>query len=223
MSIQNTAASTEAMNRIYRRQRHFYDPTRRFFLLGRDDLIDRLDPPRGGTVLEIGCGTGRNLIVASQKYRNARFFGFDVSTAMLTSAHSAIARTGVSGRVRIAHADAAAFDPMLAFGIRQYDRVFIAYSLSMIPSWRAVLDRAIALVAPGGVLLVVDFGSQERLPAFFKRLLRRWLALFGVAPRDDLARALALAARNTADVTIERPYRGYAQIAVVRKRSAICE
>ncbi len=67
------------MNRIYRRQRHVYDVTRKFYLLGRDRLIHRLNPPAGGKVLEIGCGTARNLIVAARTYPDVQFFGIDIS------------------------------------------------------------------------------------------------------------------------------------------------
>ena len=35
------------MDRIYRRQRHVYDLTRKYYLLGRDRLIADLDVPRG--------------------------------------------------------------------------------------------------------------------------------------------------------------------------------
>ena len=75
------------MNRMYRRQRHIYDGTRRYYLLGRDRLIAGLQPAAGANVLEIGCGTGRNLVLAAGLYPDARFFGIDVSTEMLTSAH----------------------------------------------------------------------------------------------------------------------------------------
>src|SRR5436190_741980 len=54
---------SEMMDRVYRRQRHIYDLSRKFFLLGRDRLIGALKPPPGGQVLEIGCGTARNLHV----------------------------------------------------------------------------------------------------------------------------------------------------------------
>src|ERR1700704_5321992 len=86
--------ATRRMNRMYRRQRHIYDGTRRYYLLGRDQLISGLQPAAGASVLEIGCGTGRNLVLASQLYPDARFFGMDVSTEMLTSAIAAISRTG---------------------------------------------------------------------------------------------------------------------------------
>ena len=34
------AAPAALMDRLYRRQRHFYDVTRKHYLLGRDRLID---------------------------------------------------------------------------------------------------------------------------------------------------------------------------------------
>ncbi len=61
------------MDRIYRHQRHIYDLTRKYYLLGRDALIRDLAPVPGDTVLEIGCGTGRNLILAARRYPDARF------------------------------------------------------------------------------------------------------------------------------------------------------
>ena len=97
--------ATRRMNRMYRRQRHIYDGTRRYYLLGRDRLIARLQPEAGATVLEIGCGTGRNLVHAARLYPDARFFGIDVSTEMLTTALAAISRHGLTKRIRVAHAD----------------------------------------------------------------------------------------------------------------------
>ena len=43
------------MDAIYRFQRHFYDLTRKPYLLGRDTLIRELAVPPSGTILEIGC------------------------------------------------------------------------------------------------------------------------------------------------------------------------
>ena len=69
------------MDRMYRRQRHVYDLSRKFYLLGRDEAIARLRPAPRDKVLEIGCGTGRNLVRAAQVYPQARLFGLDVSRA----------------------------------------------------------------------------------------------------------------------------------------------
>src|ERR1700730_17917345 len=97
------AEATRRMNRMYRRQRHIYDGTRRYYLLGRDRMIAALNPAAGASVLEVGCGTGRNLVLAARLHPDARFFGIDVSTEMLTSAISAISRRGLTNRIRVAH------------------------------------------------------------------------------------------------------------------------
>jgi S-adenosylmethionine-diacylgycerolhomoserine-N-methlytransferase len=208
--------ATSRMNRMYRRQRYIYDGTRRYYLLGRDQLISGLEPAPGANVLEIGCGTGRNLVQAARLYPDARFFGIDVSTEMLTSAISAISRRGMTGRIRVAHGDGTAFDPQILFGVPSFDHVMISYSLSMIPDWRSVLHAAARRLTRGGRLHVVDFGNQERLPNITRALLLRWLAMFDVTPRDDLQAVLATMAKGSgADLAFERPFRGYAQYAVL--------
>jgi len=179
------------MDGVYRRQRHFYDVTRKFFLLGRDRLIADLAPPPGARVLEIGCGTGRNMIVAARRYPQARFCGIDISEQMLTTARQSIARVGLEGRITLAQGDATGFDAQALFGAAAFERVFFSYSLSMIPDWRAALAQGAAATAPGGALQVVDFGRQEGLPGVAKAGLRRWLALFHVAPRDGLDEGVA--------------------------------
>jgi S-adenosylmethionine-diacylgycerolhomoserine-N-methlytransferase len=212
------AAGMDLMNRIYRHQRYVYNVTRKYYLLGRDRLISEISARDGARVLEIGCGTGRNLIMVARKYPGALCFGIDLSTEMLGTASRAVARAGLAARISVAHADATQFDPGQLFGIEQFDRIFISYSLSMIPPWQSAIDRAIAHLAPGGELRIVDFGNQERLPAVFRRLLWRWLNAFHVTPRDDLEAVLkARAAAMGATLMFARPYRGYAQYAVVSR------
>ena len=75
MSGIDTPAADVLMDRIYARQRHIYDLTRRYFLLGRDTLIAELRPPSRGGILEIGCGTGRNLIATARAYPDAALYG----------------------------------------------------------------------------------------------------------------------------------------------------
>ncbi|GAA0332405.1 class I SAM-dependent methyltransferase [Sphingomonas oligophenolica] len=178
------------MDAIYRTQRHFYDLTRKYYLLGRDRLIRHLSPPPGGSVLEIGCGTGRNLIVAARTWPDARFFGIDISEAMLETARAKVAKAGLTGRITLAQGDATAFDAQALFGIREFDRVFQSYTLSMIPDWQGAIREAAAKLAPGGRLDIVDFGQQNGLPALWRKLLFAWLAKFDVSPRADLRKVV---------------------------------
>ncbi len=183
------------MDAIYRTQRHFYDATRKFYLLGRDRLIAEMSPPMGGSVIEVGCGTARNLIAAARRWPNAHFYGLDISTAMLETAWNSVQRAGLGDRITLAEGDAAAFTPAL-FGLEHADRVFMSYTLSMIPDWRDAIARGAEALAPGGRLTIVDFGQQEELPRVWRAFLFAWLGRFDVAPRADLAAALCDIART---------------------------
>jgi len=208
------ADAQTAMDRMYRRQRHIYDLTRKFYLLGRDELIAALAPPAGATVLEIACGTGRNLIRAARRYPDARFFGFDVSEEMLATARANVAAAGLSGRIALARGDATAFDPQAPFGVAGFDRVFVSYALSMIPPWRQACAEAAARLKPAGALHIVDFGDQGALPGWFRDALRAWLARFDVTPRLDLEPELGAIAKAYRLRLAFRPlYRRYAFLA----------
>lgn len=199
------------MDRIYARQRHIYDASRKFYLLGRDGLIADLQPPPGGRVLEIGCGTGRNLIAIARRYPDVICYGLDISSVMLATAHRAVIRAGLAARITLAEADATCFDPQDLFGLATFDRIVIAYALSMMPPWQDVLRHAATMIAPGGTLMVVDFGDQAGLPRAFKRLLGAWLARFHVAPRDSLpGQIAALANERGLRASSSGLYRGYA-------------
>ena len=88
------------MDRLYRHQRHLYDLTRKYYLPGRDRLIAGLAPPPGGRVLEVGCGTARNLIRAARLWPQARLHGLDVSHEMLRTARGRVERAGAAARHR---------------------------------------------------------------------------------------------------------------------------
>ncbi|MBX9815998.1 MAG: class I SAM-dependent methyltransferase [Sphingomonas sp.] len=199
------------MDAIYRSQRHIYDLTRKYYLLGRDRLIAELTPPPGGAVLEIGCGTGRNLIAAARRFPNARYFGIDISEAMLETARASVAKAGLADRILLAQGDATAFDAGALFGVERFDRIFQSYTLSMIPDWQGALREGAGKLAPGGRLDVVDFGQQEGLPGPFKALLFAWLAKFDVTPRADLPAVLERVAAGAGLTARFTPlYRGYA-------------
>jgi S-adenosylmethionine-diacylgycerolhomoserine-N-methlytransferase len=204
------------MDAIYRTQRHIYDLTRKYYLLGRDRLIADLAPPAGGTVLELGCGTARNLIIAARRYPDARFFGFDISEAMLEAARESVRKAGLERRIFLTRGDATAFSAQHLFGLQGFDRVFCSYTLSMIPGWEKAIAAAAESLAPGGRMHIVDFGTQEDLPRWFARGLHAWLARFQVSPR----RELGLVAQHVAEacglrVDHRALYRGYAQYAVI--------
>ncbi|MBA2126904.1 SAM-dependent methyltransferase [Hyphomicrobium methylovorum] len=201
----------DTMNAIYRHQRFIYDVTRRPYLFGRDRMLAAVEPPPCGSVLEIGCGTARNLLRAARLYPDADFFGIDLSGEMLKTARAAVARSPFRDTIQLAEADAATFSARNLFGLYAADRIVISYALSMIPAWEKVLDNALTQLAPRGELHIVDFGSMNGLHPVPRRALRAWLRHFSVTPRLDLSDvATKIASRHGRDTRFSEGKLGYA-------------
>ncbi len=209
----------EHLDQNYRYQRHVYDLTREYYLLGRKRLIAGLDASPDTAVLEIGCGTALNLIRIHRRYPAATLYGLDLSRMMLETAHSALKRRGLDAKITLALADATDFDANALFGRNRFDRIFFSYALSMIPPWEAALDHAATHLAPGGSLHIVDFGDCTGLARPLKKVLYVWLERFRVTPRENLETVLnRLATCHGLELRFERLYRSYSFHAVLRRR-----
>jgi S-adenosylmethionine-diacylgycerolhomoserine-N-methlytransferase len=211
-----TGGHAAEMDRMYRYQRHIYDLTRKYYLLGRDRMIEGMKAPDGARILEVGCGTGRNMALTRRHYPAAELHGLDISHEMLLTARANLAGKGPMPSLIVA--DATTFRAA-DFGVDGFDRIMISYALSMIPAWEDAVTAALNALKPDGSLHIVDFGQQERLPNWFRSALQAWLKRFHVTPRQDLHAVLEarLAAAN-ADMIFEEIGRGYAWHAVIRKR-----
>lgn len=174
------------MDRVYHRQRHIYNFTRRYYLVGRDDLIRDLDLKPGDRAVEIGCGTARNLIAIARRYPETQLFGLDASSEMLATAAEAVDRAGLSERILLKHTLAEEMSPELFGEKRGLDAAIFSYSLSMIPDWRTAIRAARAALSDRGRMHVVDFGDLAGLPRPLSAALRFWLRQFHVAPRAEL-------------------------------------
>ncbi len=216
----SSASHANLMDRVYKLQRRFgfYDATRKYYLLGRDPMIASLKVPVNGSVLEIGCGTGRNLVKVAERYPTARLFGMDISREMLAAAGQAVAAAGIAERCRLALSDAEAFNPKQSFGREKFDRVYISYAVSMIPAWQGVVEQAIDLLAPGGSLHIVDFGDMKGQSAWRKSALYTWLRWYHVTPRGDLFELCDnLASRHGCESGRTVLYGGFTWIATITR------
>ena len=185
----DAAGHAGLMDQVYRYQRYLYDITRKFYLFGRDGLIRDLTLGPGDRLVEIGCGTGRNLIAMARAYPQARLFGLDASEEMLKTAAVQIRRAGLEDRIILIRGLAEQLAPS-TFGQDGFEHAFFSYSLSMIPDWQGALAAARAALVSGGRIHVVDFGDLAGFPAPLRRLMAGWLAFFHVTPRSDLLRKI---------------------------------
>ncbi len=199
------------MDSVYKGQRHIYDATRKYYLFGRDTLIDGLDVKRGMRVLEIACGTGRNLAKIGKTWPGSELFGLDISAEMLKNARKAVGANAVLGE-----GDACSFDAAQLLGEPAFERIVLSYSLSMIPDWESALDHASSMLAPGGELHIVDFGDLSGLPGPVRHGLHSWLAKFHVAARQTLPDAAKrISTERSLTHRYERGKLGYFQLHVL--------
>ena len=217
--IQNPNDAFENMDRMYRYQRYFYDLTRKFYLFGRDRLIEQMDLQEGERTLEVGCGTGRNLAILARRFPKSNFFGLDASSVMIDTAKKKIDSQSLKN-VQLAIELADDFTFIETFNLDQpFDTIFFSYSISMIPPWKESIANALKNLKSGGNLYIVDFYDQKELPGWFQRLLKGWLKQFQVQFWGDLMPHLeSLKTQGLGKLTVTQLYRRYAFIAEFEKK-----
>jgi S-adenosylmethionine-diacylgycerolhomoserine-N-methlytransferase len=185
-----TGDHSDLMDRIYRHQRYIYDITRKYYLFGRDRMIRELDLKPGDRLVEVGCGTARNLVRIAKAYPGVRLFGLDASHEMLKSATDTVRRAGLEDRITLAHGYAEALAPAMFGHTAPFEAALFSYSLSMIPDWKAAINAAARNLAPGGHIHIVDFGDLTGLGGLGRAAMLGWLGLFHVSPRVELLQRL---------------------------------
>ena len=177
----------EQMNSVYRIQSKFYDATRWLILVGRDLSIDRLSEfPSDASVLELGCGTARNLIAAARRHPKMRFYGVDLSEVMLSVACRKVRKYGYSQRIKLAvqSAEQARYDETFARS-EGFDALILSFVLTMLPDERSVgevLENAKRNLKPGGELIIVDYAGYRTYPRWFRSLMMAWHRTVHVVP-----------------------------------------
>lgn len=210
----------EKMDKMYRYQRYFYDFTRKYYLLGRDKLISEMDVKSGENILEIGCGTGRNLAILAKKYPNTNLYGLDASAEMLETAQKKIDKKKLENvHLEVALADDFSFDK--TFNLEKpFDTIFFSYSISMIPTWQESIANALENLKNGRPLYIVDFYDQRNLPVGFQKILQGWLKQFHVKyPRELIPHLEKLESEGLGKHSVKSIYKSYSFIAKFVKKN----
>jgi ubiquinone/menaquinone biosynthesis C-methylase UbiE len=155
----------------------------------RAKAADRLELRPGHHVLEIGCGTGRNLPFLSKAVGpQGRVYGVDISPGMLGRA-DALCRRNDWRNVELVECDAAQFRAPVSL-----DGVMFGLSYNTMPHHLTVLREAWDQLRPGGRLVIMDAklpdGLGGRLVLPFGLWLMRHTMLGNplIKPWEDLAR-----------------------------------
>jgi S-adenosylmethionine-diacylgycerolhomoserine-N-methlytransferase len=177
----------ERLNSFYAGQAADYDAFRARLLKGRGELLQSLPAPTGGVWVDMGGGTGANLEAAPWLSSCRRVVVADLCQPLLDVCRERVQHRGWS-QVEPVLADVTTYDPG-----EPVDLVTFSYSLTMIPDWFRAVERARAMLAPGGVIGIVDFYvSRKYVPAnrvrhgwFTRSLIPVWFATDNVHPSRD--------------------------------------
>ena len=151
----------QRMEDFYRGQAGDYDQFRERLLPGREALFRSLPVPEGGVWVDLGGGTGANLQWLDDRIQKLRkVYVVDLSRSLLEVARNR-AQTRGWRNVEAVCGDATTFRPAEP----RVDVVTFSYALTMIPDWYAALSNAVAFLAPGGSIGVVDFYVSRKYPA----------------------------------------------------------
>jgi S-adenosylmethionine-diacylgycerolhomoserine-N-methlytransferase len=187
------------MESFYSGQAQGYDDFRKRLLKGRQELWNLIEPPAGGTWVDMGGGTGANLEYFRGQESGVRtqegplaglgkIYVVDLSKSLLEVARQRARAAGWTN-VEAVEADATTFRPPEG----QVDVVTFSYSLTMIPDWFAAIENAYAMLKPGGTIGVVDFYVSRKYAAagyarhgwFTRTFWPTWFALDNVFPSPD--------------------------------------
>ena len=150
----------ERLESFYGGQADDYDSFRSRLLHGRHELIDNIDFPQGGVWMDVGCGTGDNIIHAGQRTGKLKeIHALDLTPSLLDVAKREVNRAGIEN-VQYHLADATRFD----FPPESVDLITFSYSLTMIPDWFEAIALAERMLRPGGTIAVTDFYVSRKYP-----------------------------------------------------------
>jgi S-adenosylmethionine-diacylgycerolhomoserine-N-methlytransferase len=164
-----------------------------------------MDIQPGDRVLEMGCGTARNMVLLARRQPQAMYYGIDASSEMLVTAQKKAERAGLQDRMVLRQCLAEEVSYQDTFGLDEpFDWIFFSYALSMIPTWKQSIQTAMDNLKPGGWIYIVDFWDQAKLPGWFQGILRQWLALFHVRHEPELLDYLhTLAQQNGHSIQVD--------------------
>jgi SAM-dependent methyltransferase len=123
----------------------------RKILPGLPGVAERLGA--GGSLLEVGCGTGLFQLQIAKAFPNSRSTGIDIDPTGLAAAREAVRRAGLQDRVTIVEGDVATAVEAASFDVV----VMVEVLHEIAPPIRAAVVQACArALRPGGWIVIVD-------------------------------------------------------------------
>jgi phosphatidylethanolamine/phosphatidyl-N-methylethanolamine N-methyltransferase len=145
----------DAVRKSYARWAPIYDLAFGRITQGGRRLAARHVNRMGGTVLEVGVGTG---LAFGLYARNVRVTGIDVSAEMLAKAAEKVERQGLGHVAGLHQMDARRLD----FPDQSFDHVAAMHIMSVVPEPERVLAEMIRVCRVGGSIMIANHFAREK-------------------------------------------------------------
>ena len=163
--------------------------------------------PQPAAILAVGCGTGRLLRSAEQRFPSAALEGIDAAAGMVRHAQAVLpARSRI--RFQVATAE------RLPFANGQFDLVFSTMTFHHWDDQRGSISEVARVLKPGGRWLLADFVADG-----FMRYVRRALRLKQFPERGQLEAMLRPAGLRVMDERKVRGLRGQVPVLAIGRSS----
>ncbi len=130
------------------------------------------DIPTGATVLDLGCGSGLDSIIAARRVGpTGKVIGLDFSEAMVTRARRAAAEAGLTN-VEFQRADA----EHLPVDDASIDVAIVNGLINLNPARDEIFRQLARVVRPGGSVYCAEVVLQEPLPPEEAANIANWFA-----------------------------------------------
>lgn len=116
----------------------------------REAILDRFHPKPDGLLLDLGCGTGQELLRLARRYPEAALVGVDLSPGMMRECVHNLERAGVEAWLAFADAH------HLPFEDESFDGLLHVGGVNNFRDKRRALAEALRVVKPGAPVVFVD-------------------------------------------------------------------
>jgi len=140
----------------YNRIAPIYNIIGDFYYYERKNLIENINLEEGDVVIDLCCGTGRNLpLIKSQVGSSGIIIGIDISPKMLEEAK----RLNTSDNIFLICIDVENLNRAVLEKIldgRKIDKIICTLGFSVVENWQSAFDKSYALLKKEGLYGILD-------------------------------------------------------------------
>lgn len=202
---------SDGVRRLYDRIASRYDLAASPFRLIRgrrlaEQAIDELHLGPGDTVVDLGTGTGWNLLrLADRVGPTGTVIGVDISARMLDQARQNIGDRAI---VELVEADIATYRPP-----PDTDAVISTFAIEMRPDHETIIERFATEIRPGGRIAITGLRHADHWPTWLSNAGARAMRFFGANDSYRSHRPWEAIQRHTTNTTYADSHAGVIYLA----------